>query len=119
MIFLLVHSVTSTHQVGDVVVSCDFENVSPDSSDIGCDNVALFFDPATGFQFGSTSASADTGPSADHTSGSGKCHNRRGREGHYIAYFSYRYITEHDVNNNGFTLVLRSRNLRHRSTQNE
>ena len=63
-------------QVGDVVAICDFESaMSGVGLSTGCPGIE--FSQAGDFTFdvASASNSPDTGPTADHTSGGGKCHN--------------------------------------------
>ena len=63
------------YEVGDVVANCTFEDSS--GNDTGCENVELW-ESTIDFEFADSSESADTGPSGDHTSGDGKCHNTTG-----------------------------------------
>ena len=69
-------SAVPVYEVGDVVASCDFDSSeSNDGVTTGCDGVVLTEFTNMDFLFASTSDSADTGPSADHTGDGGKCHN--------------------------------------------
>ena len=63
-------------QVGDVVARCDFESTfNPEGLFTGCPGIEFSQAGDTDFDVASSSASADTGPSADHTGGGGKCYN--------------------------------------------
>ena len=60
----------------EVVVSCDFDSSgSDDGVTTGCPGVELSELTNNDFDFASTSDSADTGPSADHTGNGGKSYN--------------------------------------------
>ena len=60
----------------EVVVSCDFDSSGGDDGvTTGCPGVELSELTNNDFDFASTSDSADTGPSADHTGNGGKSYN--------------------------------------------
>ena len=61
------------YQVGDVVASCNFDNVlSPDGLLTGCPGIDFAELGEAHFRTDSTSDSLDTGPIADHTGNGGK-----------------------------------------------
>ena len=67
-----------TAQVGDVVARCDFDNVvSNDDGSLltGCRDIDFAYYGEARFITDSSSDSADTGPSADHTGDGGKLYN--------------------------------------------
>ena len=63
-----------TAQVGDVVARCDFDNVVNNDGSLttGCRDIDFAYYGEARFITDSSSDSADTGPSADHTGDGGK-----------------------------------------------
>ena len=69
VVMLLLHVLSVLgYAVGEVVASCNFDS----GSSTGCNNIVFDDTSEVRFEFASSSISADTGPTADHTGDNGK-----------------------------------------------